>query len=83
MTGDIQYWFPAKTHGWGWGMPTLWQGWVVLAVYAVLVIVGLLVFPPKAETTDFVIHMSVISLLLVMICYIKGEPPKWRWGDKR
>lgn len=24
-----RYWFPAKTYGWGWGMPITWQGWLV------------------------------------------------------
>ena len=23
-------WFPAKKFGWGWGLPKVWQGWVVL-----------------------------------------------------
>ncbi len=23
-------WFPAKKYGYGWGMPVVWQGWVVL-----------------------------------------------------
>ena len=25
-----RYWFPAKRYGWGWGLPAVWQGWVVL-----------------------------------------------------
>ena len=33
-----QYWFPAKTYGWGWGLPITWQGWLVflaaLALFA-------------------------------------------------
>jgi len=24
----------------------------------------------------------VMSLLLLAICYKKGEPPRWRWGDR-
>jgi len=23
---------------------------------------------------------AVLSLLLVGICWLKGEPPRWRWG---
>jgi len=83
VTDENKYWFPAKTYGWGWGLPTRWQGWAVLAVYAVFVISGFLVFPPKADAPAFLIYMSVISSLLVAICCIKGEPPKWRWGKKR
>jgi len=29
MTKD--FWFPAKRFGWGWGPPTKWRGWAVLA----------------------------------------------------
>jgi len=28
-SGD-RYWFPARRYGWGWGLPTAWQGWVVM-----------------------------------------------------
>jgi hypothetical protein len=24
----------------------------------------------------------LMGLLLVAICYLKGEPPRWRWGDR-
>ena len=30
MKDRDQYSFPAKRRGWGWGPPTVWQGWVVL-----------------------------------------------------
>lgn len=36
-----EYWFPAKRYGWGWGFPSRWQGWMVLAIYAVLLVVGI------------------------------------------
>src|SRR6266702_3273794 len=32
MQSDGKYWFPAKRYGYGWGIPTTWQGWLVLAV---------------------------------------------------
>lgn len=25
-----EIWFPAKKHGYGWGMPATWQGWAIL-----------------------------------------------------
>lgn len=28
---QASYWFPAKRYGWGWGLPSSWQGWVVLS----------------------------------------------------
>jgi hypothetical protein len=46
MRSQIEYWFPAKRYGWGWGLPITWQGWLVFAAFIGLVAVGLLVFPP-------------------------------------
>lgn len=37
---DDEYGFPAKRYGWGWGLPVAWQGWLVIALYALLAIVG-------------------------------------------
>jgi hypothetical protein len=34
-------WFPAKRYGWGWGLPSAWQGWVVLISYFALVFGGI------------------------------------------
>jgi hypothetical protein len=39
-------WFPAKRYGWGWGFPTVWQGWAVLAAFFALLAVGGLVVLP-------------------------------------
>ncbi len=30
MSVEKKYWFPAKRYGWGWGIPNVWQGWLVL-----------------------------------------------------
>ena len=30
QTKTSAVWFPAKTFGWGWGVPKTWQGWVAL-----------------------------------------------------
>jgi len=83
MTSGPGYWFPAKRYGWGWGFPTAWQGWVVVAFFLALVVTGALVFrvlsPPKALAA-FLIYLAVLSALLVGICWLKGEPPRWRWG---
>jgi hypothetical protein len=32
MPDPPRYWFPAKTYGWGWGLPSTWEGWLVLVV---------------------------------------------------
>lgn len=74
-----KFWFPAKRYGWGWGPPICWQGWVVFAVWLALLIGGAIYLVP-GQPELFVAYTMVITGILVIICWIKGEPPRWRWG---
>jgi len=77
-----KYWFPAKTHGWGWGIPCTWQGWVVLAVYLALLVAGTrLIGENPLGALVYVGYALALSVALIAICWWKGEPPRWRWGD--
>ncbi|MEP7043658.1 MAG: hypothetical protein ABI843_11385 [Dokdonella sp.] len=78
MTGPGDYWFPAKRFGWGWGLPSRLQGWVVLFVYAVAVGLALVFLPPAAHLAGFVGCNVILTVLLVAVCWWKGEPPRWR-----
>ncbi len=80
MSNKQVYWFRAKRFGWGWGLPLTWQGWVVLAAFAGLVLVGTLIFPPHKAPGFFIGYVLALIALLVAICWLKGEPPRWRWG---
>lgn len=82
MQEQPRYWFPAKRYGWGWGLPVTWQGWVVLAAYAGLAVAGGLLWPPSREPGAFVALVVVLSTLLTIVCWVKGEPPRWRWGKR-
>ena len=31
-----QIWFPAKKHGYGWSLPTAWQGWAILLSFVTI-----------------------------------------------
>ena len=64
----------------GLGLPSTWQGWVVLAVYLALLALCLKVFPPHQNLPGFIISVHVLSGLLIAICWWKGEPPRLRWG---
>ena len=81
MQPQRKYWFPAKRYGWGWGIPSTWQGWLVLGGFAVLVIAGSFLFPPAREPGSYVLYVAVLCALLVGVCWLKGEPPRWRWGN--
>jgi len=82
MPDDKTYWFPAKRYGWGWGLPNVWQGWVVMAVFALLVVVGAVFLLPSHGHGAFVAYAVLLCVLLVAVCWAKGEPPGWRWGGE-
>ena len=77
------YWFPARRYGWGWGWPTAWQGWVVFAVYFAAVTIAVFLFLLPGDTSAFSTTIIVLTWVLIAVCWIKGEPPKWRWGEDR
>jgi hypothetical protein len=72
-----QYWFPAKRRGWGWGPPTVWQGWVVLIGILVANAVAAVVLMPR-HVVEFLCFVFAMVLLMLLICSVKGEPPPWR-----
>jgi len=78
-TNEKQIWFPAKKYGWGWGPPCAWQGWVVMAVWLVLLGGGGLFIAPRSIGL-FVGYAFVLGAVLFVVAWLKGEPPRWRWG---
>jgi len=77
---EPEYWFPAKRYGWGWGLPIAWQGWVVFAGFVVLLLVGAFLFAPREALAAYLIYVTILSAALIGVCWLKGEPPRWRWG---
>ena len=74
-----RYWFPAKRYGWGWGPPATWQGWLILIVWLAAIIAGSIWLAPRSFPAFFV-FLAIMTSALIAICYLKGEPPRWRWG---
>jgi len=52
-----------------------------LAIYFVLIIAGFFLYPPAKAIDRFVVYTVVLSVLLCSVCWLTGEPPRWRWGD--
>lgn len=74
------YWFPAKRYGWGWGPPTCWQGWAVLGAWTAVFAAGAAVLAGR-HWGGYGVFVAVMVAAIVGVCWIKGEPPRWRWGD--
>jgi hypothetical protein len=75
------YWFRAKRYGWGWGLPLTWQGWIIVIAYSVMITVGIFVFPTEEKKALFICWLVGFTIILLVICWIKGEPNRWRWGN--
>jgi hypothetical protein len=81
-----RYWFPAKQHGWGWGLPVTWQGWAVMAVFVVILVVGEFWLPPLLPHSILAVHLvysAIVTWMFIGVCYLKGEPPRWRWDGEK
>ena len=82
-------WFKARAFGSGW-TPVTAEGWIVIIAFLVLVLAGTGVFiyelraGANARSTHllFVGWIGLLSGLLILICWLTGERPRWRWGRR-
>lgn len=79
-TKGPDYWFPAKRYGWGWGPPVRWQGWVLLVSWLIVFFSGVGYLIPRHGWLHVAFAAAMVGLL-ILLCYWKGEPPRWRWGQ--
>jgi len=79
------YWFKRKLYGWGW-TPVRWQGWVVVLVYAGILLLLVSCLDEVSANKDiflrFLLPLVVLTFILIGICYKKGEKPRWQWGTQ-
>jgi len=73
-------WFRAKTYGWGWGLPSRWQGWIVMLAFILALTAGTPFL--KKEPLVYVAYCFTIVVVLIGIAYWKGEKPHWSWGKR-
>lgn len=79
LSPDI--WFPAKRFGWGWGLPCRWQGWVFMGGWIVGLGLGIVFILRSSLPALCVPFAFVMTVVLIVVCALKGEKPRWRWGD--
>lgn len=83
-----KYWFRRKLYGWGW-FPVTWQGWLITLFFILIMLLNGYFFnyrvsnigkPTKFDWFLFYGIIILSTLILILICYKKGEKPKWSWG---
>jgi hypothetical protein len=68
----MDYWFPSKPSGFGWGPPTKWQGWAFLVGWIGLLVSGSRILG-YSNFTSIVFLIGMIAVLALVI-HFKGEP---------
>ncbi len=71
-------WFKAKHYGWGW-YPCSWEGWLIILAWIVLFTLTITRIDDH-EWLKNLIAVLIFTVILLWICYKKGEKPGWRWG---
>lgn len=84
-----RYWFKAKRYGFGW-YPASWEGWIVMLVWLIAFVRLVLLFMRHMRTTGDIRNLYwylplaiLITGALMYIAWLKGEPPRWRWGGDK
>ncbi len=86
-TQTKKLWFKRKKYGWGW-IPVSWEGWMTLSFYLILVLsllrsVDIAQGSTKDILINFLPRIIILTAILIVICYKKGETPKWTWGEEK
>lgn len=80
-----RYWFKAKWFGWGW-TPATWEGWLTTGV----LILAIILLSRRANGSEsflelmyeYLIPIALLTALFIIIARMRGEKPRWRWGDR-
>ncbi len=85
------YWFKARWYGYGW-VPATWQGYVSLIFFILITVLdGIFLSYKTSSSGEVEKSVSIIFFVvlffsvfgLIFLCFKKGEPPAWNWGDPR
>lgn len=75
------YWFKRRLYGWGW-VPVKLQGWIIVLTFIAFVLLNGVWLASKGEiprTNDWVLFFAALIIaviVLIRICYLKGEKPR-------
>lgn len=74
-----RYWFPVRParNGWGWGLPTTWQGWSAYLVYFAALIGGIFLVASHGQWA-IIAFSCVWAALFLGLMFWKGEPQSMR-----
>ncbi|MSO92108.1 MAG: hypothetical protein EXQ86_01745 [Rhodospirillales bacterium] len=81
-TSVADLWFKAKRYGWGW-TPATWQGWAVTIFFVVAFTAWLTWWVNGEHDPLGMLPLLALTAGLILVCWKKGERPRWQWGGER
>jgi FtsH-binding integral membrane protein len=83
MTKSPQkYWFKRRRFGLGW-IPVTWQGWVtMLGGLGIIFFTAFSTSRGSKNVGPLLLIVFAVVILFIVIAYLKGPRPRWRWGQR-
>ena len=78
-------WFAPKRYGYGAGWPLTWQGWGVLGLYVLTLVILIIIARrslPLAQAGIFLLIILATSLLMIIARKRTRGGWRWRWGER-
>ena len=73
-------WFRAKRFGHGAGLPFKWQGWVALALYALLMLGIALLSDQFDGSPKIAVTMGMLAVTVVFLIIVRNRTEGgWKW----
>ncbi len=79
LSAENKIWFKRKRYGYGW-TPVTWQGWAATITWVIVFYFS--IAKMDHEWIKNLIIIIAMTGILFWVCYLKGEKPRWQWGDK-
>ncbi|MGN6819916.1 MAG: hypothetical protein ACTHJR_14710 [Sphingomonas sp.] len=72
-------WFAPKRFGYGAGLPIAWQGWAVVVLYSIAVIVAAATLMPQHPGIAIGVIVPLTAAFLLICAQHTRGGWKWRW----
>lgn len=80
MASDPRPWFQPKRFGYGAGLPITWEGWAVLILFLIGIIVACVMLTGLWQ----VVAVATLVVTVIGVAATKTEGGwRWRWGNDR
>jgi len=77
-------WFRVKAYGYGAGLPCHWQGWVVIAIYALVLatVISIATSYAGGHPAAYAAAIAIPTALLAFVLWWKSDAAwRWRWAN--